>query len=326
MSEIENIPFGLSPEDVRRIQIFQPYLFERTMTARNVNQRFVHYTNADTALRIFRNREVWLRKSSCMNDFMEIEHGLNCLNAAMQAHGDAIKSLFNGMFPGFHEKLIGLLNEWLPKFRSETYITCMSEHDVDEDRIGRLSMWRAYGGAAGVAVVMNGAPFLSPTEALKAYTSPVSYIYVATYPSVFEKFVKDVQENAEFVRSLGEEIVFNNVFEAFRSTLVCTKHPGFLEEREWRVIYSPALQTSPRVRREIESIAGVPQPVAKIPLVDVPTEGLVGIEIPALIERVIIGPTQYPAVIWEAFVAELHAAGVPDAEKKVIVSDIPLRN
>jgi hypothetical protein len=49
------------------------------------------------------------------------------------------------------------------------------------------------------------------------------------------------------------------------------------------------------------------------------------IEIPSLINRIIIGPTQYPWAMWKAFVTLLSEAGVENAASKVFTSDIPLR-
>jgi hypothetical protein len=104
-----------------------------------------------------------------------------------------------------------------------------------------------------------------------------------------------------------------------------TKHPGFHEEREWRVIYSPSFQKSDRLSTEIVSINGTPQSICKIPLRDVREEGLFGLELPELIDRVIIGPTKFPVGIYDALVTVLTDAGIKNAASKVIVSDIPLR-
>jgi hypothetical protein len=65
--------------------------------------------------------------------------------------------------------------------------------------------------------------------------------------------------------------------------------------------------------------------VCKIPLSDVPNEGLTGLEIPSLVDRIIIGPTEYPNVIREAFTTELTRAGMNDTAQRIVVSDIPLR-
>lgn len=103
------------------------------------------------------------------------------------------------------------------------------------------------------------------------------------------------------------------------------KHPGFHEEREWRVIYSPRFERSERLVADIQIIHGAPQRIFKIPLKDFPEEGFVGAEIPSFVERVIIGPTQYPVAIRDAIVGLLDEAGVENAEGKVWTSDIPLR-
>jgi hypothetical protein len=124
---------------------------------------------------------------------------------------------------------------------------------------------------------------------------------------------------------MGREAVRSHLFEVYRYAVLCTKHPGFEEEKEWRLIYSPDLKLSDRIRIDIESVGGVPQLVGKVPLKDVPEEGLVGVEVPKLFERIIIGPTEFPFEIQAAFVGILTARNIPELVPRVIVSDIPLR-
>ena len=45
----------------------------------------------------------------------------------------------------------------------------------------------------------------------------------------------------------------------------------------------------------------------------------------ALVERIIIGPSAYPVPMWMAFVDALKKAGVPDPDKRVVISNIPIR-
>lgn len=325
MSGPTDFAFGLSEDDLRLLRLFYPVAFKKLVEATAKNLRFVHYTGADTALKIVQNREVWMRRSSVMNDFLEIEYGLACLKAAFEKHRERFKRLFDGIFPGFSAKLIERFDGWQPLLRSDTYIACLSEHDASEDQLGRLSMWRAYGQNTGVAIVLNGGPFLRPSHALKAYTSPVAYLTPDEFVEEFDGLLSGIEAEIEFVKEKGEDVAFTYIFGAFRSAALCTKHPGFHEEREWRVIYSPAFNRSERVRSDIVSIAGVPQPICKIPLEDVPEEGLRGIEIPDFIERIIIGPTDHPHVIAAAAIGILSKAGVTDANKRIYISDIPLR-
>jgi hypothetical protein len=187
-------------------------------------------------------------------------------------------------------------------------------------------MWRAYGGSGGgVGLVLKSKPFLSESAALKVYSSPVAYLDENGIAKELGRIAEAFEVDADELRTLDHEMLATCVFMMLRFSVVCTKHPGFAEEREWRAIYNPCFETSERVSTCVESIAGTPQLVTKVPLKDYPDEGLVGLQIPDLLDRVIIGPTRFPAVSYEAFVRLLEQAGVPDASTKVVVSHIPLR-
>ncbi|MCJ8322438.1 MAG: hypothetical protein MJK06_00970 [Hyphomicrobiales bacterium] len=76
---------------------------------------------------------------------------------------------------------------------------------------------------------------------------------------------------------------------------------------------------------EIIVLEGVPQKIFKLQLGNNPEHRLFNEDIPSLLDHIIIGPTEYPSVIYTAFVAELERMGVENAAAKVVVSDIPLR-
>jgi hypothetical protein len=75
----------------------------------------------------------------------------------------------------------------------------------------------------------------------------------------------------------------------------------------------------------VEVVRGTPQTVLKIDLQNHPDQGLVGLALPELLDRIIIGPCEFPEVIRKAFHHILVQAGVPEPEDKIVVSDIPLR-
>jgi hypothetical protein len=76
----------------------------------------------------------------------------------------------------------------------------------------------------------------------------------------------------------------------------------------------------------LEVVRGIPQTVFKIDLVNHEDEGLTGLDLPELLNRIIIGPCQYPAVLFNAFARLLENAEIKDGWKKITVSDIPLRH
>jgi hypothetical protein len=293
----------------------------------------VHYSSADAAIKMITNREVWMRRATCMNDFSEIDYGLWCLRIGLfqTPAGKRLRQVLEESFSGLFDEIVQyFVRDWRPPFLENTYLTCLSEHrSPREDELGRLSMWRAYGGSTGVAVVMTPTPFLTESHALRAYASPVGYFAPPEFHRRFADVVSRIDAEQSFLRGIGRDAVWTRLFNMFLFAATCTKHPGFHEELEWRVTHNPDLHVSPHLTKSIETIRGVPQPVYKIALrnipAEIPTERLDGVAIPQLVERVIIGPTQHPTIIREAIVMKLEEAGVSDASKRVVISDIPLR-
>lgn len=281
----------MTPEQDRLAHIFFSFAHARRLKVETNRSRFVHYTNAEAAMNILRTKDVWMRESSCMNDFMEVEHGISCVVKAYGAGEKAFARSLDALHPDVSSEIEKLFDGWAPHLRTDTYFTCFSEHDESEDTFGRLSMWRAYSEATGVALVVNNKPFLTENTALKAYASPVAYLGDGEFAKEFEKMRSQIDAEADFIRAIDRQVIVANVFQMLKYAALCTKHPGFSEEREWRVIYCPALEKSSHLVKDIQAIRGAPQPIYKIPLKDIPDEGLVDVEIPALIERVIIGKT-----------------------------------
>jgi hypothetical protein len=317
---------GLSPEEEALSQLFHPNYSARIIELFEKKRRLVHYTTAEAAISMLRTRHFWMRKASCMNDFSEVQHGIDCLvKAYIGKSGDRFKEVVDGIFDGVSASTAALFDRYIRALPYDTYIACFSEHLDVEDSFGRLSMWRAYGRDAGVAIVINPAVFYGKSDALKAYSSPVAYLRDEDFAAEFERVTENIANNADLVRSRGLDELQTRLFNTFLFATLCTKHPGFQEEREWRVVHAPQIHPSKRLVKSVETVRGIPQPVYKIPLQNIPDEGLMGIEIPQLVDRIIIGPTSYGTAMQEAFLDLLAQAGVTDTTNRVIVSDIPLR-
>lgn len=315
-----------SYNELELIELLYPYYLKKREAIKANNTRFVHYTTAATAFQIIKNEEVWMRKSSIMNDFMEVEHGLECLRCGFNTeHSKSVLQDLDGRFQGITNRIIEMFNDWTPHFQTDTYLACISEHNPDEDVTGRLSMWRAYGGRNGVAIVMNNKPFFAESE-IGAFTAPVSYLSLHEFIEEFELIMTNLRNNIDRISMFSEDQIFGLLFSILRFNALCTKHKGFHEEKEWRIIYSPKFESSKIITTNIEIISGVPQSVCKIPLHNVPEVNFVDVEVSQLVDRIIIGPTEFPGVTREAFVSILKDRGMSDSHKRVIISDIPLRN
>jgi hypothetical protein len=187
-------------------------------------------------------------------------------------------------------------------------------------------MWRAYGASdGGVAIFMNSAPFMAETDLLKAYSVPVSYVTDDEFREGLDQVIGDIEKAEDYIKCLEPETISELVFWWLLFKAVSLKHPAFREEREWRIIYIPTVEQSDVIKAEVETVNGTPQIVQKIPLLNNAEKGLVGANLDALINRLIIGPSQFPVSIRDAFDAALTAEGVQDAWKRVEMSLIPLR-
>ena len=313
-----------------RLKSIGEIFYPRSTAARNRvvlrKQRFVHYTSASVAASILINKTVWMRNAITMNDFSETEHGTSCLTAAYNSEiGVRFKDGLDLLHPGFSQDFESRFNKWIPHFKTDTFITCLSEHDDSEDELGRLSMWRAYGGSNGIAMVLNNTPFIAITNQLRAYSSPVAYLSQSQFMEEFNLFVEKIASHRELMKSFLYEELMGIIFQAFRYHILCTKHPGFHEEKEWRVLYCPSLERSDYISESLETVREVPQIVYKIPLRHDPDAGLIGADIPSILDRIIIGPTQQALTVFQTMKALLIRAEVTDPEKKLFISSIPLR-
>jgi hypothetical protein len=316
----------IPPEEERFASIFHPYAYERSKRVVAEGTRFVHYTTAEAAMKILQTREVWMRKSSCMNDFLEVQYGLQRLTEAYQ-NSDASKrfrSALDEAFSGISDEVAELFDGWRPHFQIDTYFTCVSEHEDSEDLFGRLSMWRAYSETTGVALVLKNSVFMNPANGFGAYASPVAYLDASQFEKEFDRIADNVCKSIDLIKSRKRDEIKARIFNMLRLASVSTKHPGFHEEKEWRIVYCPTLEKSPYLKEDIKVINGIPQPIYKIPLQNLEGVGLFA-AIPDLLDRIIIGPSQYPFALGEAFQRLLTDAGMQDAESKIFISDIPIR-
>lgn len=312
--------------------IFMPYARRHRDEALMNRIRFVHYTSAESALSIIRNKRIWMRNAVCMTDYREVQHGYEILNAFFSDKGnvDSFVSAVDICAQGVASEAFALFHQWYnPGPHSiplNTYITSISEHDDDEDFHGRLSMWRAFGkDATRVAIVFNPPEFSGAADALNVMFSPVAYLTQDQAHAEITEVISNIYRNSDFLRSIDRQSILDTLFTMLLAGVTCLKHKGFQEEREWRAIYSPKLRSSNLMECSTEVIGGVPQLVYRLPLDGNVSPTLAQLDISRLFDRLIIGPSPFPWPVYEAFTAELMKVGIEDAGNRVWTSKIPIR-
>jgi hypothetical protein len=324
----------LTPEQfelARRLEgIFTPHTRKRRDALYNNGNsvRFVHYTSAEAALSIIKSKRVWMRNTTCMSDYREVQHGFDMLNKFFtnESKKRAFIEALDACSPNIGTEAIELFNQWWWDILCHTYISSISEHDNTEDSHGRLSMWRAFGGnIARVAIVFSIPSFSGGALALNTIFSPVAYLKEEEVETEISTVIENILANCDFLRSLDCSWVVQLVFNMLLTGTTCLKHEGFHEEREWRAIYLPKRSPSPLMEHSIEVVGGIPQLVYKLPLDVNVSPALAELDLSRIFDRLIIGPSPYPVAIYDAFVEALTTIGVPEAATRVCASGIPLR-
>jgi hypothetical protein len=307
--------------------IFMPYAARRRKQS---NGRFVHYTSAESGIKIIETKQLWMRSTTCMNDYREVQHGFDILKNVLSKPANI--TLFESTLDGCVSGPVGVGREAMSYFNREwpnvlfqTYIACVSEHYDHEDAHGRLSMWRAFGRDARVALVFRFPFTLWTTLPLKIIFSPVAYLREHELEEELMLAIESIRADQQFLRGYGRSIIVSMAFTTLIAAVVSLKHEGFAEEREWRGIYMPSRMPSHLVPSEVVTHGGVPQTIYKLPLDKTISPEIAPLDIANTLDGVIIGPTQYPEAMKKAFISKLESAGILDAQNRVVVSGIPIR-
>lgn len=308
----------------------QPDMLTEAEKLRSGENRLVHYTSAENAMAIIKSKTFWLRNVRCMNDYSEVQHGIQMLlkvfGANENARRERLVSALDQVAEGAARAGIADFDQWIPTLPDSTFIGCLSQWDTGDEH-GRLSMWRSYTAkGAGVALILNSDPFLAETDELKAYSLPVAYLTEDGLAAGVDRCLDMLEANLAQAEILSFEAIKYIVFWWLLTMAVSLKHPAFSEEREWRIIYLPDLWKSEIIEESVEVVSGVPQVIQKIPLKNDPNLGLVNADLDNLLHRLVIGPSDFPMVLFDAFATGLEKGGVTSAQDRIGVSFIPLRN
>jgi hypothetical protein len=332
-----NERFHVSLTPIEIAKIIEPYnaLYSsiETKTDRNKPLLLAHYTSVQVIEQILRNDEVWLANPLYMNDLDEMRAGI---------------LLGSQLFPEFATKaggtvertnrLIEPYNHYVAHLSTEaaldTYIFCLSEHPHG-DTDGRLSMWREYGSKGnGAALVVNSQ---------KIHYQPHSPLIIAKVAyktngereqvlrTEFERWVTITQ-----AAQLPDNQLYLAAYSAFgfvKSLALTTKHTGFCEESEWRVVYVPERDPLGYLKTCLDYFVGPRgvEPKLKYKFGKsycAQTGNATSLESGSLtdiLEFVMLGPSVSSPLAKASFIRMLERNGKSSFADRVFPSTIPLR-
>lgn len=201
-----------------------------------------------------------------------------------------------------------------------TYITCVTEHNVEDEKYGRLSMWRAYGGEESVALVLN-APAIATASFPGTYFRKVQYLDDEGAEARMKDIADRISNHSDFLLSRSSTEILIAMFRMLRDLVLCTKHPAFSEELEWRLIAPASHLEWHKLPLRLREVRGVPQMVAVFGIASATTSP----SISDWLHCLLIGPSQHPEVMYDAYRQLLRELGVEDPNTKIRLSNIPLR-
>jgi hypothetical protein len=316
-------------------EVLSPYFDELYVDLHNVEPGatplLAHYTSYSALEAILKNEQLWLSNPLYMNDHQELRFALNESYRGI-LESTKIKEAFK--LQGDHQEFLRYMEIAYNKFAGEhaldVYVLCLSEHDDDKDSDGRLSMWRGYGSnASGACIVfdprkipvVDGTPFTFSRVQYLSYQEQIAWISnkIEQFCGILHRVPED--------KYLGFYAAYY-LFERLKMFALFTKHRGFYEEQEWRLVYSPEKDEDKLFTKFMGYHMGTrgPEPKLKLELNNLPIFPEHTLPLHNIVHKIILGPTNSHPLGRAIFRKILDSHKQGSLSDRVFGSTIPFRS
>lgn len=289
-----------------------------------------HYTSVAVLDAMMSNNEIWFSNPLYMNDLEELRFGMIQGANAFRASQE-LKAAFQdeSAFDSLMEHFNALFAAYETKHAFDTYIMCLAKHKP-ENNDGLLSMWRGYGaGGGGVAVIFDTTK-LSFTESSPFIIGAVQY---GTREDRLAWIESKIRELATVIAGepLTDKQLYSTAYywiERLKVFALFTKHSGFHEEQEWRIVYMSERDTDDKLKGMLGyaiTPRGVVEPKLKFQVK--PLDDMLGehFSLEHIIDRIILGPTTSTMLAATSVRRMLTHRGKYELADKIVASSIPFR-
>lgn len=295
-------------------------------------RHLAHYTSLSVLEKIVMNNEIWFSHPSSMNDNQEMRFGIREGIRVMQDTG-ADSSLVE--LAGGRGNFESILNHYIEFIRifdlevsTDVYVFCLSVFDLEKWPDGRLSMRRGYGANGnGVALVFNTS-FLTAQVGSPLLIAKVQYVSdeerTGLIRASFTKCLNVLKQHGADAITMKETA--RNMFRMTLYHALSSKHPGFGEEEEWRIVYFSDLDVHDLLkdRRGYLVRGDTVEPKLKFPVEPLKLEPRQDWTFDSILERIVLGPTHSSAFAQSSARRMLQCLE-PKFTSKLWVSGIPYR-
>jgi hypothetical protein len=269
-------------------------------------KKLCHYTSLEGAISIVNSGDLWLTNSRFSNDDEEMNYGYQVVD-------DILKKMMQSAVANSAKV------EWLTRLSTEiasvrddqVYVCCFCERD------NLLSQWRGYAdNGGGVAIEFDPSSFTSVTGSDSPPYGVMRLWKVFYNGDLQKKIVTDCIDHPAWPTS-DETQQIRFIVDALRFFIPTFKNPGFMEERERRLIFAPDSQAAPKFN--FRARRGLLVPFFKLRELSDPARP----NFPLPIKSVMIGPSEHRALNAKSFRLLLAANGYSNVE--VFESTTPYR-
>lgn len=296
----------------------------------HVRPLLAHYTSIPTLERILAINEIWLSNPLYMNDIEEVRFGIQ-QGVQLFFHNEAIREACGTKerYTKLYDVFNIISNVFLNEHVLDVYLFCLSEHQVNNND-GLLSMWRGYGGNG------NGAALVIDTNKLTHIASSPLVIVRVDYSSTETRIQwinNKLNQFAILFKKINvpDEHFFSaavRLFNRIKLYALLTKHSGFSEEKEWRIIYLKERDVEKRFESMFDYAVGNRglEPKLKLKIDPNAVQNYGNGYSTDVIDKIILGPSFSHPLAKGTMHRMLEKVGKPELKDRVVASTIPYRN
>jgi hypothetical protein len=223
---------------------------------------------------------------------------------------------------------VGYFRQFEDNHALDTYVFCLSEHGKN-DNDGLLSMWRGYGGnGTGAALVFD----TSKIEVTDNSPLMVARVHYASTEARLQWLEDLVQRFAALLDATSVpddqlHVPAYFLFERIKLFALFSKHDGFREEQEWRVVYAPDRDEGGKLSSMFHYSLGPRGAELRLRLKIAPLQGVsdAQMSLSRLLDRIILGPSISSLLASKAVIRMLDSVGKSNLSDRVVTSLIPFR-
>ena len=286
-----------------------------------------HYTSIRVVESILSNEEIWFSNPLFMNDLQEMRFGLH-LGTSLFSDSELLKQA-----GGTDARVAILQHAYAQCFQQfenqrafDTYVFCLSEHD-GSNTDGLLSMWRGYGQHGNGAALVFDPAKLTMVPSSPLLFAQVSYGTDEERTQQLATLLRQWAEISERIALPDERLYLaaSCAFMVVKAFALTTKHRGFSEEAEWRVIYYPERDSAGALKPFFGYHVGERgiEPKLKYPIGYIANVSAPDLALDRLLHKIILGPSlssplakkgverMLESIKKSNYVERLHPSGIP---------------